>query len=100
MCHQLSFWYKALNLSIPSKVTMTGGLYLWKDGREVPDTMNVSMEHAKEEMLFTWDSGFGNERLSITEDVLGTDGTISKTPQTIRYMPEKKNRPTARKWRA
>jgi predicted dehydrogenase len=93
MCHQLSFWYKALNLSIPSKVTMTGGLYLWKDGREVPDTMNVSMEHAKEEMLFTWDSGFGNERLSVTEEVLGTDGTISKTPQNIRYTPEKKNRP-------
>jgi len=93
MCHQLSFWYKALNLSIPSKVTMTGGLYLWKDGREVPDTMNVSMEHSREEMLFTWDSGFGNERLSVTEEVLGTDGTISKTPQNIRYMPEKKNRP-------
>ncbi|HEX3877354.1 MAG TPA: Gfo/Idh/MocA family oxidoreductase [Bryobacteraceae bacterium] len=93
MCHQLSFWYKALDLSIPSDVTMTGGLYVWKDGREVPDTMNVSMVHAKEEMLFTWDSGFGNERLSITEDVLGTDGTISRTPQTIKYQPEKKNRP-------
>ena len=39
---------------------MTGGIYLWKDGREVPDTMNVSMEHA-EELLFTWDSGFGND---------------------------------------
>ena len=35
---------------------MTGGLYLWKDGREVPDTMNVSMEQP-EELLFTWDSG-------------------------------------------
>src|SRR5580692_6631656 len=93
MCHQLSFWYRALNLQIPKAVTMTGGLYLWKDGRVVPDTMNVSMEHAKEEMLFTWDSGFGNERLSVTEEVLGTDGTISKTPQNIRYMPEKKNRP-------
>jgi predicted dehydrogenase len=93
MCHQLSFWYKALDLSIPDSVTMTGGLYVWKDGREVPDTMSVSMVHSKEEMMFTWDSGFGNERLSITEDVLGTDGTISRTPQTIRYLPEKKNRP-------
>ena len=25
---------------------MTGGVYLWKDGREVPDTMSVSLEHA------------------------------------------------------
>jgi predicted dehydrogenase len=93
MCHQLSFWYKALDLSIPSAVTMTGGLYIWKDGREVPDTMNVSMVHSKEELMFTWDSGFGNERLGVTEDVLGTDGTISRTQQTITYLPEKKNRP-------
>ena len=92
LCQQLAFWYKALGLKIPQSVTMTGGLYLWKDGREVPDTMNVAMEH-EEELLFTWDSGFGNERLSVTEDVLGTAGAISRTPQTIRYAPEKKNRP-------
>jgi predicted dehydrogenase len=92
MCHQLSFWYKAMGLSIPARVTMTGGLYLWKDGREVPDTMNVSMEHA-EELLFTWDSGFGNERLAVTEDVLGDNGSISRTPTSVRYQPEKKTRP-------
>ena len=91
MCHQLSFWYKTMNLSIPTKVTMTGGLFLWKDGREVPDTMNVSMEHS-EELLFTWDSGFGNDQLRITEDVLGDNGTVSHTPQGIRYIPQKVNR--------
>jgi predicted dehydrogenase len=92
MSHQLAFWYKAMALNIPRAATMTGGIYLWKDGREVPDTMAVSMEH-EEELLFTWDCGFGNERLSVTEDVLGTAGAISRTPQTIRYAPEKKNRP-------
>ena len=70
MCHQLAFWYKALNLQIPKAVTMTGGIYLWKDGREVPDTMNVSLEQP-EEILITWDSGFGNNQLGVTEDVLG-----------------------------
>src|SRR2546429_80757 len=91
MCHQVSFWYKALNLQIPKAVTMTGGLYLWKDGREVPDTMNVTLEQP-EEMLISWDSGFGNNQLGVTEDVLGTDGTISKG-QSIRYLPQKINRP-------
>ncbi len=91
MCHQLSFWYKALNLQIPKAVTMTGGIYLWKDGREVPDTMNVSIEQP-EDILISWDSGFGNNQLSVTEDVLGTDGTISKGP-SIRYVPQKVNRP-------
>ena len=91
MCHQLAFWYKVLNLEIPRAVTATGGIYLWKDGREVPDTMNVAMEHP-EELLFTWDSGFGNNHLGSTEDVLGTDGTISRGQQ-IRYYPQKVNRP-------
>ncbi len=91
MCHQISFWYKTLGLQIPTKVNMTGGIYLWKDGREVPDTMNVSMEHP-EDVLVSWDSGFGNDALGVTEDVLGTDGTISKGAQ-IRYRPQKVNRP-------
>ncbi len=89
MCHQISFWYRALELKIPTAVTMVGGVYLWKDGREVPDTMNVAMEHP-EEMLFSWDSGFGNNQLGSNEDVLGTDGTLSKSQQ-IRYLPQKIN---------
>jgi predicted dehydrogenase len=91
MCHQLAFWYKVMGLKIPHTVNMVGGVYLWKDGREVPDTMNVAMEHP-EEILFSWDSGFGNNQLGSTEDVLGTDGTISKSQQ-IRYLPQKVNRP-------
>ncbi|HEY3743608.1 MAG TPA: Gfo/Idh/MocA family oxidoreductase [Bryobacteraceae bacterium] len=91
MCHQAAFWYKVLNLQIPRAATMTGGVYLWKDGREVPDTMSVALEHP-EELLFSWDSAFGNNQLGSSEDVLGTDGTISKGAQ-IRYAPQKVNRP-------
>ncbi len=91
LCHQLAFWYKVLGLEIPEAVTMTGGVYLWKDGREVPDTMNVAMQHA-EELLFTWESGFGNNYPGTSEDVLGTDGTIARGQQ-IRYFPQKVNRP-------
>lgn len=92
MCHQLSFWYKAMGLTIPRKVTMTGGLYLWKDGREVPDTMAVSMEH-EDEMLYSWNSGFGNDQLRMGDDVLGDDGSISYGyQQNIRYIPQKVTR--------
>ena len=92
MCHQVAFWYKVMNLKIPETVVTTGGVYVWKDGREVPDTMSVSMKHGKD-LLFTWDSGFGNKRFGDTEDVLGTDGTISRDDNGIRYLPEKVNRP-------
>lgn len=93
LSEQLAFWYKLLGLKIPRAVTMTGGVYLWKDGREVPDTMHVGMEH-HEEILFSWDSGFGNSHPGIGEEVLGTDGTISRGQQ-IRYAPQKVNRPAA-----
>ncbi len=89
MCHQLAFWYKAMKLEVPRAVTMVGGVYLWKDGREVPDTMNVAMEHP-EELLFSWDSGFGNNQLGLSEDVLGTDGTLSHGQQ-VRYLPQRVN---------
>lgn len=93
MCHQVAFWYKALGLQIPRTVTMNGGVYLWKDGREVPDTMNVSLEQP-EEILISWASGFGNNQLGVTEEVLGDKGTISRDSQ-IRYLPQKVNRPDA-----
>ena len=91
MCHQVAFWYKVMNLQIPRAVNMVGGVYLWKDGREVPDTMNVAMEHP-EEILYTWDSSFGNNELGSTEDVLGSDGTLARGQQ-LRYLPQKVNRP-------
>jgi predicted dehydrogenase len=91
MSHQLAFWYKVLNLQIPHAVTMMGGIYLWKDGREVPDTMNVAMEH-NEQVLFTWDSGFCNNELGDTDHVLGTDGTLFRSQQ-LRYIPQKVNQP-------
>jgi len=91
MCHQLAFWYKVLKLQIPKAVTTVGGVFLWKDGREVPDTMNVAMEHP-EELLYNWTSAFGNNHLGSAEEVLGTDGTITHGQQT-RYLPQKVNRP-------
>lgn len=91
MCHQLSFWYKTLDLQIPRAASMTGGIYLWKDGREVPDTMSVSLEQP-EEMLISWVSGFGNHQPGVTEQVLGDRGTISRDSQ-VRYAPQKINRP-------
>jgi len=57
----------------------------------VPDTMTVSVEQP-EEILISWASGFGNNYLGSTEDVLGDNGTIERTSQ-LRYLPQKINRP-------
>ena len=91
LSQQLAFWYRLLGLGVPYAATMTGGSYVWKDGSEMPDTMHVSLEHA-EELLFSWDSGFGNGQPGIAEEALGTHGSILRSQQ-IRYTPERVNRP-------
>ncbi len=91
MSQQLAFWYKALDLEIPRSVSMTGGTYLWRDGREVPDTMSVTLDQP-EHLLITWTSGFGNNQPGVSEDVLGTHGSILRDQQ-VRYLPQKVNRP-------
>ena len=95
LSQQLAFWYRVMDIGIPSAVTMRGGIYRWKDGREVPDTMTVSMEHTNcpwGDLMFTWDCGFGNNHPGMTEEVLGTDATIVRTQQ-IRLLPQKVTRP-------
>src|SRR5579864_3519857 len=91
MSQQLAFWYKALHLQIPRSASMSGGIYLWNDGREVPDTMDVTLDQP-EQMLVSWSSGFGNNQLGVTEDLLGSNGTISRANH-VRYAPQKVNRP-------
>jgi predicted dehydrogenase len=91
MSQQLSFWYGTLNLDIPQSATMKGGIYLWKDGRQVPDTVSVTLQQP-EEILVSWVSGLGNNQLGVTEDVLGTNGSIARASQ-VRYVPQKVNRP-------
>ena len=87
MSQQLSFWVRALDLQIPESASMTGGVYLWNDGRETPDTMQVSFEQP-ERMLVSWASGFGNNHPGIGEDLLGSAGTIARA-NDVRYAPQK-----------
>jgi len=88
MVHQVGFWYKVLGLSVPRRVTMAGYNYLSPD-MEVPDTMDVSMDQA-ENLLFTWNSGFGNNYYG--EDgndlVFGNKGTVLRVVDTLSFLPQ------------
>ncbi len=88
MVHQVGFWYKLMKLTIPIDVTMTGGNYLSPD-MQVPDTMNVSM-HQSENLLFTWNSMFGNDYYGECDDlVLGNKGTLHRTSEDkVAYQPQ------------
>jgi predicted dehydrogenase len=102
MIHQIAWIITALDLDLPSAASMMGGIFLEKDGRQVPDTIAVQLEYP--EKVVIWQSTFGNKHFGLGERILGRDGTIEHTSGTtntitgrsseqICYYPEKMNRP-------
>jgi len=102
MVHQVAWIMSALDLPLPTSAYMSGGVFSEKDGREVPDTIAVTLDFP--DVVVTWESTFSNSRYGLGEHILGSDGTIEhvagatdmvsgKSDELTRYFPEKLNRP-------
>jgi predicted dehydrogenase len=102
MVHQVAFVMRALDLPLPSAAYMSGGVFSEKDGREVPDTIAVTLDFPND-LVVTWQSTFSNKHYGIGDRILGSHGTIErlmgvtdmvsgKSESGLRYFPEKDNR--------
>ena len=102
MVHQVAWIMSALDLPLPDAASMSGGVFSEKDGREVPDTIAVTLEFPND-VVVTWQSTFSNSHYGLGEHLLGSDGTIEhiagatdmvtgKSGEVTRYFPEKMNR--------
>jgi predicted dehydrogenase len=103
MIHQIAWIMGALDLPLPTAANMSGGVFSEKDGREVPDTIAVTLEFPNETVV-TWQSTFSNRHYGLGQKILGSDGTIEyiagatemvrgESRESIRYYPEQVNRP-------
>jgi predicted dehydrogenase len=103
MVHQIAWIMSALDLPMPTAAFMSGGVFSEKDGREVPDTIAVTLDFPND-LVVTWQSSFSNMHFGLGEHILGSDGTIEhgwvesdmvngEEGEFIRYYPEKVNRP-------
>lgn len=101
MVHQIAFIIRALELPAPTAAYMSGGVFSEKDGREVPDTIAVTLDFPND-IVVTWQSTFSNSHYGLGERFLGSHGTIErwqgatdmvagKSKNGIRYYPEKAN---------
>ena len=101
MVHQIAWIMSALDLPLPVAAYMSGGVFSEKDGREVPDTIAVTLDFP--DTTVTWQSTFSNSRYGLGEHILGSDGTIEHvagatdmisghSEEMTRYFPEKTNR--------
>jgi len=93
MVHQIAWIMTALELPLPSAANMSGGVFSEKDGREVPDTIAVTLDFPKD-IVVTWQSTFSNKHYDLGDRILGSDGTLEHHfEQALEYWPEKVNRP-------
>ena len=102
MVHQIAWIMSALDLPLPSSAYMSGGVFSEKDGREVPDTIAVTLDFPND-VVVTWQSTFSNSRYGLGERLLGSDGTVEhvagatdmvtgRSQEFTRYFPEPVNR--------
>jgi predicted dehydrogenase len=93
MVHQIAWIMTALDLPEPSAAYMSGGVFSEKDGREVPDTIAVTLDFPKD-IVVTWQSTFSNKHYGLGDRILGSDGTCEHHfDEALEYWPEKTNRP-------
>jgi predicted dehydrogenase len=102
MVHQIAWIMSALELPLPCAASMSGGVFAEKDGREVPDTIAITLDFPND-LVVTWQSTFSNNRYGLGEHILGSDGTIEhvagatdmvtgRSQEFTRYFPEPVNR--------
>src|SRR6266567_3619943 len=103
MVHQIAWIMSALDLPAPEAAYMSGGVFSEKDGREVPDTIAVTLDF-RGDVVVTWQSTFSNSRYGLGERILGSHGTVEhvagatdmvtgQSEELTRYFPEPINHP-------
>ena len=104
---RVPYWGEVLRLSrrvaeavglvivpLPSGAYMSGGGFSEKDGREVPDTIAVTLDFPQD-IVVTWQSTFSNKHYGLGDRILGSDGTLEHHfEERLQYWPEKINRPS------
>lgn len=76
MSHQWDGVNMVVGMGIPEAVQTMGGLYYWKQDRDVPDQWHVMFEYPKKEMSVTFGCSFHNRHHGTNTYIFGRDATI------------------------
>lgn len=85
LTHEYDCINQILGMGIPEKVSATGGIYHWKDKREVPDVFQVIMEYPHKQMSIMYSasqaSAINRPRL-----IMGSDASLEISGQVALKM--------------
>jgi len=93
MSHQWDGVNMIGGMGIPETVQTMGGLYFWKQDREVPDQWHVMYEYPKKQMNMTFACTFHNRHHGTNTFIFGRDATIEVAERhcrvyTAEWKPE------------
>uniref|UniRef100_UPI0035656E3F Gfo/Idh/MocA family protein n=1 Tax=Mariniphaga sediminis TaxID=1628158 RepID=UPI0035656E3F len=114
--HEFDAINQLLHIGIPKSVMTSGGIYYWKDNREIPDVLNAVFEYPEKELTLVYSASLANSRqrgrvimghdasmeiggsLSVTPDGDSTryadkieEGLIDPTSPMLAYGPQARN---------
>jgi predicted dehydrogenase len=69
-----------MEMGIPESAVTQGGLYYWKDGREVPDMWHVLFDYPKKDLAISFACTFHNRHMDELVQYLGRDATMEVGP--------------------
>jgi predicted dehydrogenase len=82
LTHEYDALNQILDLGIPGSVTSSGGIYFFKDGRTVPDVLQVVMEFPKQELSFLYSATLASNR-SRGKVIMGHDANMEISDRLV-----------------
>jgi predicted dehydrogenase len=86
MSHEYDAVNMVLGLGIPKSVSASGGIYHFKDGRDVPDVFQAACEYPDRDLTFMYSSTLANGSYRGLQ-FMGHDGTM-RLAGTLSVMPD------------
>ena len=86
--HLATSIHYVMGVKMAAKAMAMGGLYRWKESREVPDTVNAVLEY-KEGFMVNMSTTFNNQKLGGSGfQILGTEGSLEVSGGRLLFYPE------------
>ena len=90
--HEYDALNQILDLGIPNSAMASGGIYFFKDGRTVPDVLNMAMEYTDRDLTLLYSATLASEK-NRGKVIMGHDAylelsdtlIVSVDPQSTRY---------------
>jgi predicted dehydrogenase len=91
LSHPLDAANLVMGLEIPETCSATGGIFLFDDGRTVPDTCNALFNYPSRNLTISFVGSSNNAFFDREAQYRGTHGTMELGPNWLRLYAEQKN---------